>query len=90
MIKSREVLEIQNSSNHGKMLVSIYLFFQLDNYFKNFLIAMMMIMIIIYKNIMIFLTPLNNYFRNKKYDRSLGGEGGEGTYIVFCTSKMQV
>lgn len=50
MIKSREVLEIQISSNHGKMLVSIYLFFQLDNYFKTFLIAMMiMIMIIVYK-----------------------------------------
>lgn len=45
---------------------------------------MMIIIIIVYKNIMIFLTPLNNYLRNKKYDRSLGGEGGKGGGNLYC------
>lgn len=50
---------------------------------------MMIIIIIVYKNIMIFLTPLNNYLRNKNHDRSLGGEGGRELILYFVQIKCK-
>lgn len=52
-------------------------------------ISASMIMMIIYKNIMIFLTSLNNYLRNKKYDRSLGGEAGRELILYFVKVKCK-